>query len=361
MTIDPSTGLNPELTLDTFVGDSGNAFAFASARAVAANPGAVNNPLYLFGPCASGKTHLLHAIGNEIRRVRPLMRVRYLTAVAFASEFMEALRAQSAEAFRVRFRHETDLLLLDDVEKFSGRDQTQVELFSVFNALRDRNVHVVLASRRYPRDAGLEARLSSRFASGLVADVQPLGMEGKLAILRILAGEVDVTLPDDVQAFLARHIGPDPRRLRPAMARLRSVSGVQDVPITLTLARECLGIAAPYDPFPVVSPEEILSGVARLFNIRIADMTGTCRRREFVGPRHMAMWLIRHSTTCSLPLIGRLFGGRDHTTVIHAVRKIDADLVCDAHTRALVGMVVQSIGLPIDLDRLSAHALLFPR
>ena len=337
---------NPRKTFASFIVGGGNQFAAAAAQNVADFPARNYNPLFIFGGVGLGKTHLLNAIGNRLLERDPGSRLVYMSAEDFTNEMIHAIRYKRMEAFRERYRQGCDALLVDDIQSLGGKMQTQEEFFHTFNALHNSGRQIVVTADRYPKDiVGLEERLRSRFDWGLVADVQPHDTETKVAILRKKADEEGIELPHDVAFFVARHATSNIRLLEGTLTRLLAMSSFHAAPITLDFARTCLdGYLQVEDP--QISVDSIVSAVAKFFNIKVQDMKGPRRTRQLVVPRQVAMFLARRHTGLSLPEIGKHFGGRDHTTVMHAVRKIDGQIKTDDAFRRKVDMVRKTTGLP---------------
>jgi chromosomal replication initiator protein len=314
--------LDPRLTFSNFVVGKPNELAFAAARRVADSTSVPFNPLFLYGGVGLGKTHLMHAIAWEIRNRDPARRVIYLSAEKFMYQFIRALRFRDTVAFKEQFRS-VDVLMIDDVQFISGKDSTQEEFFHTFNALVDQNRQVVISADKSPSDLeGLEERLRSRLGWGLVADIHPTTYELRLGILQSKAEQLRAQIPQKVTEFLAHKIQSNVRELEGALNRIVAHSTLVGRDITLETTQEVL-----HDLLRAndrrVTIEEIQKRVAEHYTIRIADMSSARRARAVARPRQVAMYLAKILTSRSLPEIGRKFGGRDHTTVMHAVRKIE--------------------------------------
>ncbi len=314
--------LDPRLTFSNFVVGKPNELAFAAARRVADSTQVPFNPLFLYGGVGLGKTHLMHAIAWEIRTRDPSRRVIYLSAEKFMYQFIRALRFRDTVAFKEQFRS-VDVLMIDDVQFISGKDSTQEEFFHTFNALVDQNRQVVISADKSPSDLeGLEERLRSRLGWGLVADIHPTTYELRLGILQSKAEQLQAQIPQKVTEFLAHKIQSNVRELEGALNRIVAHSTLVGRDITLESTQEVL-----HDLLRAndrrVTIEEIQKRVAEHYTIRIADMSSARRARAVARPRQVAMYLAKVLTSRSLPEIGRKFGGRDHTTVMHAVRKIE--------------------------------------
>jgi chromosomal replication initiator protein len=287
--------------------------------------------LFLYGGVGMGKTHLMQAIGHEIKKLQPQMHIRYLTSEAFTNEMINSLRYDKMSAFRDKFRG-LDVLLIDDVQFLAQKERTQEEFFHTFNALHEGMKQIVVASDRSPKElAEIEDRLRSRFEWGLIADIQPPDLETKVAILQKKADSEQVTLPTDVALFIASNIRSNVRELEGALIRLMAKSSLEGIPITLTYAQQALKnfIDAQVRK---VTIESIQKAVAEQFGLRLVEIKAKNNSRAIVFPRQIAMYLAKHMTDCSLPEIGRQFGGKHHTTVLHSVdkieqvRKLDKDL-----------------------------------
>jgi chromosomal replication initiator protein len=317
-----SAPLDPRFTFDNFVVGKPNELAYAAARRVAEAETAPFNPLFLYGSVGLGKTHLMHAIAWHLRTHCPKKRVIYLSAEKFMYQFVRALRTKDTMAFKEQFRT-VDVLMIDDVQFISGREATQEEFFHTFNALVDHNRQVVISADKSPSDLeGVDERMRSRFGWGLVADIHPTTYELRLGILQAKAEQVGVPVPLKVIEFLAHKITSNVRELEGALNRIVAHATLVGRSVTLETTQEVL-----HDLLRAsdrrVTIEEIQKRVAEHFNMRLADMTSARRARAVARPRQVAMYLAKQLTSRSLPEIGRKFGGRDHTTVMHAVRKVD--------------------------------------
>jgi chromosomal replication initiator protein len=322
--------LDQRFTFDNFVVGKPNELAYAAARRVAGSDGVPFNPLFLYGGVGLGKTHLMHAIAWEIRRRDPSRRVIYLSAEKFMYQFIRALRFKDTVEFKDQFRS-VDVLMIDDVQFIGGKDSTQEEFFHTFNALVDQNRQVVISADKSPTDLeGLEERLRSRLGWGLVADIHPTTYELRLGILQSKVEKLDVVIPIRVMEFLAHKITSNVRELEGAMNRIVAHATLVGRDITLESTQEVLhDLLRAYDRR--VTVEDIQRQVATHFEIRLADMHSARRSRAVARPRQVAMYLAKHLTQQSLPDIGRRFGGRDHTTVLHAVKRVDELRSIDKH------------------------------
>jgi chromosomal replication initiator protein len=319
---DVSAPLDPRLTFDNFVVGKSNELAHAAAYRVAEAETVPFNPLFLYGGVGLGKTHLMHAIAWHIRRRKSHKRVIYLSAEKFMYQFIRALRNKSTMAFKEQFRS-VDVLMVDDVQFIIGKESTQEEFFHTFNALADQNRQVILSADKSPSDLeGLEERMRSRLGWGLVADIHPTTYELRLGILQSRAEQSGVEMPQKVLEFLAHRIASNVRELEGALTRITAHATLVGRPVTLESAQELLKDLLRANDRRV-SIEEIQRRVAEHFNIKLADMQSPRRARTVARPRQIAMYLAKQLTTRSLPEIGRKFGGRDHTTVMHAVKKVE--------------------------------------
>ncbi|MEM6902601.1 MAG: chromosomal replication initiator protein DnaA, partial [Pseudomonadota bacterium] len=314
--------LDPRFTFDNFVVGKPNELAHAAARRVAESDAVPFNPLFLYGGVGLGKTHLMHAIGWAIRNKTPERKVLYLSAEKFMYQFIRALRFKDTMAFKEQFRS-VDVLMIDDVQFISGKESTQEEFFHTFNALVDQNRQIIISADKSPSNLeGLEERLRSRLGWGLVADIHPTSYELRLGILQAKADQLKVTVPQKVTEFLAHKITSNVRELEGALNRLVAHADLVGRDITLDTVQEVLqDLLRASDRR--VTIDEIQRRVAEHYNIRVADMHSARRARAVARPRQVAMYLAKQLTSRSLPEIGRKFGGRDHTTVMHAVRKIE--------------------------------------
>ncbi|WP_062209720.1 chromosomal replication initiator protein DnaA [Streptomyces sp. NBRC 109706] len=323
---EPTARLNPKYLFDTFVIGASNRFAHAAAVAVAEAPAKAYNPLFIYGESGLGKTHLLHAIGHYARSLYPGTRVRYVSSEEFTNEFINSIRDGKADAFRKRYR-DMDILLVDDVQFLASKESTQEEFFHTFNTLHNANKQIVLSSDRPPKQLiTLEDRLRNRFEWGLITDVQPPELETRIAILRKKAVQEQLNAPPEVLEFIASRISRNIRELEGALIRVTAFASLNRQPVDLGLTEIVLKDLIPggEDATPEITADAITSAVADYFGLTIEDLAGSSRSRILVTARQIAMYLCRELTDLSLPKIGQHFGGRDHTTVMHADRKIRA-------------------------------------
>jgi chromosomal replication initiator protein len=316
-------GLNPKYSFDSFVIGSSNRFAHAAALAVAEAPAQAYNPLFIYGGTGLGKTHLLQAIAGYIAEHSRHFSVRYVTSETFMNDFINSLRDKRIEGFKQRYRH-YDLLLVDDIQFFEHKERIQEEFFHTFNSLYEAGRQIVISSDRPPRAiATLEARLRSRFEWGLITDIQAPDLETRIAILRKKVKTDAIHIPDaQVLTFIASRISTNIRELEGALTRVVAFSSLTGRPMTVELAQEVLKDVFPQGELPEVSVERIQETVIERFGISMQELVGDRRSQSIVYPRQVAMYLCRELTDSSLPKIGKKFGGRDHTTVIHANSKI---------------------------------------
>lgn len=329
------TPLNPKYTFDLFVSGTGNQFAHAAAMAVANNPADTYNPLFIYGGVGLGKSHLLNSIGHIIRTNSPDTIVCYCSAEKFMYEMVNHLRLKKMDLFRSRFRN-VDVLLVDDIQFISGKTGTQEEFFYTFNALHDAHKQIVITSDKFPREIpDLEERLRSRFEWGLIADIQPPDIETKIAILKKKSEITNVKLPEDVYYFLASSDTRNIRELEGMLIRLGAFSSLQNIPITLSMAKESLKDILG-DRRKEITVELIQKTVADYFDLKLADLKSEKRLKNLVNARQIAIWLCRDMTKSSYPDIGLKFGGKDHSTIIHSFKKIDKALTVDPKLAKLV-------------------------
>jgi chromosomal replication initiator protein len=315
--------LNPRYTFDTFVVGNSNQFAHAASLAVAEQPSKSYNPLYLYGGVGMGKTHLMHAIGHTIKKRNPALRLTYVSAEKFTNEVITSLRFDRMISFRDRYRN-VDVLLVDDIQFIAGKERTVEEFFHTFNALYELRKQIVLSSDCPPKEiSAIEERLRSRFEWGLIADIQPPDLETKIAILQKKAESERVQVPDDVAEFIARSIKSNVRELEGALTRLLAYASLTSAALNLSTAQQVLrNIIATQEK--KVTIELIQKRVGEQYGLRDADLKVRSNTKAIAFPRQVAMYLVKQLTSASLPEIGRQFGGKHHTTVLHSINKIDA-------------------------------------
>ncbi len=337
---EPAARLNPKYLFDTFVIGSSNRFAHAAAVAVAESPAKAYNPLFIYGESGLGKTHLLHAIGHYARSLYPGTRVRYVSSEEFTNEFINSIRDDKGDGFRQRYR-DMDILLVDDIQFLQNKESTQEEFFHTFNTLHNANKQIVISSDRPPKQlVTLEDRLRNRFEWGLTTDVQPPELETRIAILRKKAIQEQLNAPAEVLEFIASKISRNIRELEGALIRVTAFASLNRAPVDLQLAEIVLKDLVPggEDDGPEITVGVIMQQTAAYFGLSVDDLCGSSRSRVLVTARQIAMYLCRELTDLSLPKIGAAFGGRDHTTVMHADRKIRTMM---AERRAIYNQVTE--------------------
>jgi len=336
----PPVGLSERYRFDTFIKGASNELAASAARAVADEPGQRFNPLLLYGGVGLGKTHLLHAVGHELHERRPELRIIYLPAERFMNEFISAVRYNQFDQFRRRYREDTDVLLIDDIQFIAGRDRTMDEFFHVFNALYEAGKQIMVTADRTPSDMqGMEERLTSRLNWGLVADVKAPDLETRVAILRQKAEQERIGIPNDVAVYLAGLVRSNVRELEGALVRVSTFAALKGVPITEAFVREVIGDQTRDRPQAQLTVEAVQKAVASHFSVRIADLKGPRRHKGIARPRMIAMYLSRELTGSSYPEIGLRFGGKDHSTVINACRRMAEIQETDPELRASIDSI----------------------
>lgn len=315
--------LNPKYSFDRFVVGSSNQFAHAACRAVADLPGGHYNPLFIYGGAGLGKTHLLHAIGHAIQKQMPQFSVLYVSSETFTNEVINGIRYDRMADLRKKYRERLDILLIDDIQFIAGKERTQDEFFYTFNALHESQRQIVITSDKLPKEIpGIEDRLRSRFEWGLIADIQPPDLETRVAILKKKAEAEGVACPDDVAMYLASSIKSNVRELEGSLIRLGAFASLTKAPITLDLTKEVLRNII-QEREPVYTVESIQKVVAEYYKITISELKSPRRTKNLAYPRQIAMYLCKKIARSSFPEIGAKFGGKDHTTVMHACRKIE--------------------------------------
>ncbi|TPV92492.1 MAG: chromosomal replication initiator protein DnaA [Myxococcales bacterium FL481] len=338
-------GLSPRYHFDSFIRGASNELAASAALAVADHPGQRFNPLFLYGGVGLGKTHLLHAVGHALHEQQPDLRIVYLSAERFMNEFVSAVRHNQFDEFRAKYREQADCLLIDDIQFIAGRDRTMDEFFHVFNALYEAGKQIMVTADRVPASMqGMEERLTSRLNWGLVADIKPPDLETRIAILRQRAERDQIDIPNDVTFRLAERVQTNVRELEGALLRLATFASLRNVPITPAFLDEVLQHAAPPQR-AAMTVESVQKAVANHFAVRIADLKGQRRHRGISRPRMIAMYLSRELTGASFPEIGLRFGGKDHSTVINACRRVQSLQADDPELRtAIVQLRDQLVG-----------------
>lgn len=338
-----SSILNPKYTFETFVKGSGNQLAHAASLAVAESPASAYNPLFIYGGVGLGKTHLMHAIGHYIVQQNQNAQVLYTSSEKFTNELINAIKDDKNEEFRNKFRN-IDVLLIDDIQFIGGKERTQQEFFHTFNALYEANKQIVISSDKPPKEIPtLEERLRSRFEWGLTADIQAPDVETRIAILRKKSQMERYDIPNEVLGYIAENIDSNIRELEGALNRIIAYSSLTGSVITLELAQECLKQIISGIAVSNINPSSIMKIVSRYYDINPEQMISQKRSRDIVFPRQVAMFLCRELTGLSLPRIGQSFGGRDHTTVMHACDKITEELDRNGELRRAIGELKRNI------------------
>jgi chromosomal replication initiator protein len=332
----PAPDLLAKYTFDAYVVGPSNQLAHAASRAVAEIPANKYNPLFIYGGVGLGKTHLVHAIGHRIREKHPAWRILYLKTETFMNEYINCIRNGKIDEFRRKYRERCDVLLMDDIQFLAGKDRTQDEFFHTFNSLYESHRQIVLTADKYPHEIpDLEERLRSRFQSGLIADIQPPELETRIAILKKKAEMDDIALPDEVAHYLAANIKSNVRELEGLLIRVAAFAGLQEQPITIDFAKETLKNFLTQAAHSL-TVEAVQKEVANYFNVKLADLKSPKRHQAIARPRQIAMYLARKLCKASYPDLGQRFGGKDHTTVLSACRKIELLVQTDPKTRHTV-------------------------
>ena len=335
--------LNPKYTFDTFVIGTNNRFAHAASLAVAEAPAKAYNPLFLYGGVGLGKTHLMHAIGHYIMEHNPNTRVLYISSEQFTNEFINAIRDSQGESFRTKYRN-IDVLLIDDIQFIAGKEQTQEEFFHTFNALHEERKQIIISSDRPPKEIPtLEERLRSRFEWGLITDIQPPDLETRIAILRKKARAENLDIPNEAMNYIANQIDTNIRELEGALIRVVAYSSLINADITSHLAAEALKDIIPSSRPRMITMNDIQAKVGEFYGLRMEDFKARKRTKAIAFPRQIAMYLSRELTDYSLPKIGEAFGGRDHTTVIHAHEKITQLIKVDQELYKIIQNLTEKI------------------
>jgi chromosomal replication initiator protein len=338
----PANSLNPKFTFETFVVGACNQFAHAAARSVATNPSRSYNPLFIYGGVGMGKTHLMHAIGRELIDHFGAMRVIYTSSERFMNEMISCIRTDRMQQFHQRYR-DADVLLVDDIQLLGNKERTQEEFFHTFNELHDHQKQIVISSDSHPKDIpGLVERLRSRFEWGLMADIQPPDLETKMAILDKKAEAENIKLPDDVRTFMASKTKSNVRELEGALVKLIAYSSLTGTPIHLQMAQQVLKHLVHVQDRKVTI-DSIQKAVAERFQIKQSQLKEKSNTKKVVYPRQVAMYLVKELTDASLPEIGRAFGGKHHTTVIHSINKIEKERHNDLELNRLLHNLMDSL------------------
>ena len=328
--------LNPKYTFESFVVGNANRFAHAAALAVAESPAEAYNPLFIYGGVGLGKTHLMQAIGHFIHQTDPKKKILYMTSENFTNELISAIQMKKTYEFREKIR-KVDLLMVDDIQFIAGRESTQQEFFNTFNELHNANKQIILTSDKPPKDIQrLEERLCSRFEWGLVADIQRPDVDTRVAILREKTVQENIEVPDEVLQLIAGKIDSNIRELEGCLTRLVAYSTLVKESITIDLCERALKEVFDSRRHKQITAELIMQTVCDYYGLTLDDMTGPTRKREITVPRQIAMYLTREMTGMSLPQIGNVFGGRDHTTVLHSCKTVEANMTANTDIRAVV-------------------------
>ena len=340
--IEDHSKLNPNLTFETFVTGKANQLARAASIQVAHNPGTSYNPMFLYGGVGLGKTHLIHAIGNHLLKEKPNARIRYIHAEQYVSDVVRAYQQKAFDRFK-RYYHSLDLLLIDDIQFFSGKSRTQEEFFYAFEALLSNKSQVIITSDTYPKEmAGIDDRLISRFDSGLTVAIEPPELEMRVAILMKKAINEGIPMSEDVAFFVAKHLRSNVRELEGALRKILAFVRFHGKEVTIEVARTALKDLLSIQNRQI-SVENIQKAVADFYSIKVADMYSKKRPANIARPRQIAMFMAKELTQKSLPEIGELFGGRDHTTVLHAVRKIADERAHDSQLNHEIHVIEQTL------------------
>lgn len=339
---EPRARLNPKYTFENFVVGQNNNLAHAAAVAVAESPGYAYNPLFLYGGVGLGKTHLMHAVGHSVAQRFPEKKIEYVTTETFTNELINSIREDRTSEFRDRYRS-VDLLLVDDIQFIAGKERTQDEFFHTFNALYEARKQIILSSDRPPKDIlTLESRLRSRFEWGLITDIQSPDLETRVAILKMNSEFRNMRIPEEVLEYIAKQVTSNIRELEGALMRVIAYASLNGVQLSKQIAIKALS-----DVFTAsevnFSPEEVVKGVAEYYGLRAEEIRGAGRRKEVVLPRQIAMYLIRDITHMSLPEIGQFFDGRDHTTVLYAIQKIQEAMESDSNLLQAIKTIKERI------------------
>ena len=335
--------LSAKYTYDSFVVGSCNQFAHAASLAVAEAPGRTYNPLYLYGGVGLGKTHLMHACGHAIKARNQHLKLCYISSERFMNDLINAIRYDKTQSFREKYRS-VDVLLIDDVQFMAGKERTQEEFFHTFNALYDQQKQIVISSDCPPREIPtLEERLHSRFEWGLIADIEPPDLETKIAILTKKAALIGVSIPSDVSMFIAGRVKSNVRELEGSLVRLIAISSLRGEPISKSLAQDALRNIAKEEESGAITIQQIQKLVASTYKLTSEELVSKNNARQISHPRQIAMYLCKHLTKHSYPEIGRAFGGKHHTTVMHSVEKIEALVATDETLQRLISELTESL------------------
>lgn len=341
---DDAVTLNPKYTFSSFVVGESNRLAHAAAKAVSERPADAFNPLFVYGGPGLGKTHLVHAIGNKIKETRPDYHILYVTSEKFMNEFISTIISENSTIeFRNKYRT-CDVLIIDDIQFISNKDQTQVEFFHTFNALHESNKQIIITSDRPPKEIKeLEERMRNRFEWGLIVDIKPPDLETRVAILKKKASEENFAVSDDIMFYIAEQLKSNIRNLEGVLKRLMAYNVLMGKPITMELADEAIKEFLNKSDDPHVNTEYILSVVANYFNVTSDEILSSKRTQEIAYARHIAMYLIREFTNLSLPKIGKELGGRNHATILNGINNIKASIEKNEDTRKIIDELVKNL------------------
>jgi chromosomal replication initiator protein len=339
----PTHGLNPRYTFDTFIVGSSNRLAHAAAMAVAENPSRSFNPLFFYGGVGLGKTHLLHAIGHQALDLHEGFQVLYVSSEKFTNELIRAIRQQGTEEFRNRYRS-IDILMIDDIQFIAGKESTQEEFFHTFNELYQSGRQIIVSSDRHPKNIPtLHDRLRSRFEGGLIADVQAPDFEMRAAILNAKGQALGIHVPADVLEYVARKVQSNIRELEGALNKIIALAQLFNSPIRMEIAAQALNDADLEARRAQITPEGVIGAVTSSFKVSLAELRGRGRSKDIVAPRQIAMYLLREETGASLVEIGQLLGGRDHSTVMHGIAKIEKSVETDSSLRTKINAIREQL------------------
>jgi chromosomal replication initiator protein DnaA len=332
-----------DFTFDTYIVGSSNKFAHAAALAVAANPAGAYNPLFIYGNSGLGKTHLLYAICNDIKKNKPNMTTLYIKGDDFTNELIDSIRKNTTLDFHQKYR-KTDILLVDDIQFIAGKDSTQEEFFHTFNSLYEAKKQIVLTSDRPPKEIQtLEDRLRTRFEWGLIADIQPPDFETRIAIVKRKAEMLDIKIPSDVCEYLAKHLKTNIRQLEGAVKKIKAYSLLSNEPMNLQTAQTAISDILNNDQPPPVTVEKIIDEVGRTFGVSSEEIRSSKRSSSISNARQLAMYVVREITQMSLSAIGDEFGGRDHSTIVYAVQQAEKTINKDQKTKAMIEDIIKNI------------------
>ncbi len=334
--------LNAQYTFETFVIGQNNELAHAASTAVAKNPGAQYNPLFIYGGVGLGKTHLMHAVGHKLLATNPSLKILYVTSEKFTNDYIASISTKKIDEFKRMYRN-VDMLLIDDIQFIAGKEQTQEEFFHTFNELRDKGKQIILTADRLPKDIpAIEQRLVSRFEWGMVADISAPNLETRMAILQTKLNKKGVVVEDEIVAFIAENVVNNIRELEGALNKLLVYQQIENKPLTLDQAKNILASIVNAKK-KAVTLTKIAESVARFYSITMDDLLKQSRRKEYVKPRQTAMYIARKELESSYPSIGEFFGGRDHTTVMHGVEKVEKAVVANDGIRQEIELILEKI------------------